>query len=80
MKGKILSSKIARENKIPFFGICLGLQCAIIDFARNVCELSNANSTEFKKKIKYPVVDLMDGQRGVKSKGATMRLGAYPWC
>ena len=78
IEGKILSSKIARENKIPFFGICLGLQCAIIDFSRNVCNLSNANSTEFKKKIQYPVVDLMDGQKKVKDKGATMRLGAYP--
>ena len=78
IEGKILSSKIARENKIPFFGICLGLQCAIIDFSRNVCGLSNANSTEFKKRIKYPVVDLMDGQKSVKGKGATMRLGTYP--
>ena len=78
IEGKILSSKIARENNIPFFGICLGLQCAIIDFSRNVCNLTNANSTEFKKKIKYPVVDLMDGQKKVKDKGATMRLGAYP--
>ncbi len=78
IEGKILSSKISRENNIPFFGICLGLQCAIIDFSRNVCKLSNANSTEFKKRIKYPVVDLMDGQKKVKDKGATMRLGAYP--
>jgi len=78
IEGKILSSKIARENKIPFFGICLGLQCAVIDFSRNVCNLPNANSTEFKKRIKYPVVDLMDGQKRVKDKGATMRLGAYP--
>ena len=77
IEGKILSSKIARENNIPFFGICLGLQCAIIDFSRNVCGMKNANSTEFKKGIKFPVVDLMDGQRGIKDKGATMRLGAY---
>ena len=78
IEGKILSSKIARENKIPFFGICLGLQCAIIDFSRNVCDFHNANSTEFKNRIKYPVVDLMDGQKAVKGKGATMRLGSYP--
>ena len=77
IEGKILSSKIARENNIPFFGICLGLQCAIIDFSRNVCNLSKANSTEFKKRTKYPVVDLMDGQKKVKDKGATMRLGSY---
>ena len=78
IEGKILSSKIARENKIPFFGICLGLQCAIIDFSRNVCDFDNANSTEFKNRLKYPVVDLMDGQKSVKGKGATMRLGSYP--
>ena len=78
IEGKILSSKISREKQIPFFGICLGLQCAIIDFSRNVCDFPNANSTEFKKRIKYPVVDLMDGQKRVKGKGATMRLGSYP--
>ena len=76
-EGKIRSSKYARENKIPFLGICLGLQCAVIDFARNVAGLKNANSTEFDKKTKYPVVDLMESQRAVKIKGGTMRLGAY---
>lgn len=76
--GKILASQYARENNIPFFGICLGLQCAIIDFARNVCGLKNANSTEFIHDCRYPVIDLMEGQRSVKSKGATMRLGTYP--
>ena len=76
-EGKILSSKFARENNIPFLGICLGLQCAVIDFARNVCGLKGANSTEFSKKTKYPVVDLMESQRAIKVKGGTMRFGAY---
>tara|TARA_B100000029_G_scaffold511024_1_gene603943 strand:+ start:3850 stop:5481 length:1632 start_codon:yes stop_codon:yes gene_type:complete len=77
IEGKILSSQFARENNIPFLGICLGLQCAIIDYARNICEMKNANSTEFKLRTKYPVIALMDGQRGVNKKGATMRLGSY---
>ena len=77
-EGKILSCKYARENKIPFLGICLGMQCAIIDFARNICEMKNANSSEFKSRLKFPVVDLMHGQRNVTKKGATMRLGSYP--
>ncbi|MBT3738164.1 MAG: CTP synthase, partial [Candidatus Marinimicrobia bacterium] len=76
-EGKIISCKYARENKIPFLGICLGLQCAVIEFARNVCGLDNANSTEFNKKTKYPVIDLMESQRAIKLKGGTMRLGAY---
>ena len=76
-EGKILSCKYARENKIPFLGICLGLQCAVIEFARNVCGLKNANSTEFNKKTNYPVIDLMESQRAIKIKGGTMRLGAY---
>ena len=78
IEGKIMVSKYARENGIPFFGICLGLQCAIIDFARHVCGWKNANSSEFVMKCKSPVIDLMQGQRNVKTKGATMRLGAYP--
>jgi len=76
-EGKILSSKFARENKVPFLGICLGMQCAVIDFARNVCGLDGANSTEFDKKTRYPVIDLMESQRAIKIKGGTMRLGAY---
>ena len=76
-EGKILSSKYARENKIPFLGICLGMQCAIIDFARHVCGLKGANSTEFNKRTKYPVIDLMESQKAIKIKGGTMRLGAY---
>ena len=77
IEGKIMSSKFSRENKIPFLGICLGLQCAIIDFARSISNLPNANSTEFKKNIKFPVIDLMPKQKGVRNKGATMRLGNY---
>ena len=76
-EGKILSSRYARENNIPFLGICLGMQCAVIDFARNVCKLEGANSTEFDKNTKYPVIDLMESQRAIKIKGGTMRLGAY---
>ena len=75
--GKILSCKYARENNVPFLGICLGLQCAVIDFAKNVCGLTDANSTEFDKKTPYPVIDLMESQRAIKRKGGTMRLGAY---
>lgn len=77
VEGKIHSSRYARENKIPFLGICLGLQCAIIDFSRNVCGMTDANSTEFNKQTKYPVIDLMESQKAIKIKGGTMRLGAY---
>jgi CTP synthase len=76
-EGKILTSKYARENNIPFLGICLGLQCAVIDFARHVCRLNGANSTEFNRRTKYPVIALMESQRAIKRKGGTMRLGAY---
>ena len=77
IEGKIKAIKYARENKIPFFGICLGLQCAVVEFARNVCGMKNANSSEFKK-TKYSVIDLMPDQKNIKEMGATMRLGAYP--
>jgi CTP synthase len=77
VEGKIKAISYAREKKIPFFGICLGLQCAVIEFARNVCGLKGANSTEFKK-TKYNVIDLMVEQKGVKNLGGSMRLGAYP--
>ena len=77
IEGKILASQYARENKIPFFGICLGMQCAIIDFARNMCNLKGANSTEFDKNAVDPVIDIMLGQKNVTRKGATMRLGSY---
>ncbi|NUM80961.1 CTP synthase [bacterium] len=78
IEGMIKAVQFARENKIPFFGICLGMQCASIEFARNVAGLAGANSSEFFKRTKYPVIDLMESQRDVKEMGATMRLGAYP--
>jgi len=77
IEGKIKAIKYVRENNIPFFGICLGMQCAIIEFARNVCGIAKANSFEFKKN-NYSVIDLMPDQKNVKNMGATMRLGAYP--
>ncbi len=77
IEGKIKAVQFARENDIPFFGICLGMQCAVIEFARNVCGISKANSSEFKKG-NYSVIDLMPDQKNVKNMGATMRLGAYP--
>lgn len=77
IEGKILAINYARVNKIPFFGICLGLQCAVIEFARNVCGLTRANSAEFEK-TDQNVIDLMEEQRAIKDKGGTMRLGAYP--
>jgi CTP synthase len=78
IEGKIRAIQYVRENKIPFFGICLGLQCAVIEFARNVCRMEGANSTEFNEKTRYNVIDLMVEQKGVKEKGGTMRLGSYP--
>jgi len=77
IEGKINAVKVARENNIPFFGICLGLQCAVVEFARNACGIKRANSSEFKK-TKYNVIDLMPDQKDIKNMGATMRLGAYP--
>jgi len=77
IEGMIKGIKYVREKKIPFFGICLGLQCAVIEFARNIAGMKSAHSTEFKK-TKYNVIDLMTDQRGVKNLGGTMRLGAYP--
>jgi len=77
IEGKILAIKYAREHNMPFFGICLGLQCAVIEFARNVCGLKNAHSSEFEKTTQN-VIDLMETQKSIKNKGGTMRLGAYP--
>ncbi len=77
VEGMIHSIKFARENNIPFFGICLGMQCAVIEFARNVCNIHSANSSEFKKN-KFSVIDLMPDQKNIKNLGASMRLGAYP--
>ncbi len=78
ISGKIDAIKYARENHIPFFGICLGLQCAVIEFARNVCGLKGANSIEFNNKTEHPVISLMAEQKEKHKKGGTMRLGAYP--
>jgi CTP synthase len=78
IEGKISAVGYARENDIPFFGICLGMQCAVMDFARSRCGLEAANSTEFKTDAAHAVIDLMDDQRDVHAKGGTMRLGAYP--
>lgn len=78
IEGKINVVEIAREKRIPFLGICLGMQCAVIEFARSVAKMNKANSTEFVPRTPYPVIDLLPEQRKVKSKGATMRLGAYP--
>lgn len=77
IEGKLRTIKYARENSIPFFGICLGLQCAVIEFARNIVGWKEANSIEFNKKTPYPVIDIMDDQKSITSKGGTMRLGAY---
>ena len=77
VEGKIQSVQYAREQNIPFFGICLGMQCAVMEFGRNVCGLKDANSTEFNENTPNPVIDLMEGQKG-KDKGGTMRLGAKP--
>ncbi len=70
--------RCARENDLPFFGICLGLQTAIIEFARNVCHLPDTNSSEFAPECETPVISLMESQRDVTDMGGTMRLGAYP--
>jgi len=77
IEGKIEAIRYARENNIPFFGICLGMQAAVIEFARNVCGLKDANSTEFNIKSRFPVISLLEEQKGVDCKGGTMRLGAY---
>lgn len=78
VEGKIDAIRYARENKIPFLGLCLGMQCAVIEFARNVCHMEQANSSEFIPDVKYPVIDLMPDQEDVTEKGGTMRLGIYP--
>lgn len=78
IEGKITAVRKARESNIPFFGICLGLQCAVIEFARNVSGMENADSTEFNGDTKFPVIDLMEAQKSISGKGGTMRLGAYP--
>ncbi len=78
IEGKIQAARYARENQIPYFGICLGMQVMVIEYARHVCNMKSANSAEFVQRLRYPVIDLMMDQRGVKVKGGTMRLGTYP--
>ena len=78
VEGMIETIKYVRENKIPFLGICLGMQCSVIEFARNVAGLSDATSTEFNPNTKNPVIDLLEEQKNIKEMGGTMRLGAYP--
>jgi len=78
IEGKILAARYARETKKPFLGICLGMQMAVVDFARGVLGYEDANSSEFNKDSKHSVIDLMNEQKDVEKKGGTMRLGSYP--
>jgi CTP synthase len=78
IEGKVETIRFARERHIPFLGLCLGMQCAVIEFARHVADLNKANSAEFDECTPHPVIDLMADQRSVHEKGGTMRLGAYP--
>ncbi len=78
IEGKLVAVRYARENDIPFFGICLGMQCAVIEFARNVLGWEDANSSEMEQTTTHPVIDLMEEQKGITAKGGTMRLGGYP--
>ena len=78
IEGKVAAIRYAREKGIPFFGICLGLQCAVVEFARHVCGLEEAHSTEFEKDTIHPVICLLDDQKTKTDKGGTMRLGAQP--
>ncbi|HWO41325.1 MAG TPA: CTP synthase, partial [Candidatus Eisenbacteria bacterium] len=77
-EGKIEAVRYARENQVPFFGICLGMQMAVVEFARDVCGLTGASSSEFDPQTPHPVIHLMEAQKALESKGGTMRLGAYP--
>ena len=77
IEGKIAAVKYARTNNIPFFGICLGMQCAVIEYARNVCGWENAHSTEFDEQSEYPIIDIMPDQKDIENMGGTMRLGKY---
>jgi CTP synthase len=78
IEGKVAAARFARENRVPYFGICLGMQIAVIEYARNVAGLQGANSTEFDERTPHPVIDFLPEQRAITEKGATMRLGAYP--
>jgi CTP synthase len=77
IEGKLAAVKYARESELPFFGICLGMQCAVIEYARNVCGWEDANSTEFNLDSEYPIIDLMQDQKDIENMGGTMRLGKY---
>jgi len=78
IEGMVIAAQFSRENNIPYFGICLGMQMAVVEYARNICSLARANSSEFDSQTPHPVIDLLPEQRDVKDKGASMRLGAYP--
>lgn len=78
IEGKLRAITFARENKVPFLGICLGMQCAVIEFARNVCHLKEAHSSEFNRDTPHPVIHLMEDQKYIENLGGTMRLGSYP--
>lgn len=78
IEGKILAAQYARENMVPYFGICLGMQMAVIEFARNVCKMKDAHSSEFNSTTEHPVIDLMPEQKDIEDMGGTMRLGLYP--
>ncbi|HIE28914.1 TPA: CTP synthase [Candidatus Poribacteria bacterium] len=78
IEGKIAAAKYARENRVPYLGLCLGMQCMVIEFARSVAGLNNANSSEFDPDTPYPVIDLMPDQENIENMGGTMRLGLYP--
>jgi CTP synthase len=78
IEGKLQAAHYARENKVPYFGLCLGMQLMVVDFARMIYKNESANSTEFDRSTPYPVIDLMPDQRGVVDMGGTMRLGLYP--
>ena len=78
IEGKVEAIRYARQKNVPFFGVCLGMQCAVIEFARHVCGLAGAHSTEFEKDAPHPVICLLDEQKSITKKGGTMRLGAQP--
>jgi len=78
IEGKIIACQYARENNVPYLGICLGMQVAVIEFARHICSLEGAHSSEFDEAAPYRVIDIMPGQTGMMNSGGTMRLGAYP--
>ena len=78
IEGKISAIKYARENNVPFLGICLGMQCAVIEFARNVLNYGDAHSSEMNPETPHPVIDILQSQKKVTHKGGTMRLGSYP--